>query len=317
MDGGQYVVQVVGRAHHITTEPQNPLLGSDLISAIPLVKTSRVGIYLAQTPVSLSTGSVFSISYLQLHRGIVQITLVSDWANMGHVSADGEIEKVVNPTIIGHLYAWQTIQEGQSETFPVTVPEGTSDFQTALLWNSDWHNWSTNDVGWMMVDPDGQVFSQGATMDAPEAVQILQTVPGTYQLLVLGCTVWSPVEVVRLFMDAQFPGLALHQRADWVVTISIPLNLGNYVQEQHFPSPFNPVTRIGFRIPDAVRIQLVVFDVSGKLVRQLVDDIRSAGYYRVTWDGHDDRRKPVPSGFYFYRLRAPGYQQIRRMILLL
>jgi hypothetical protein len=86
--------------------------------------------------------------------------------------------------------------------------------------------------------------------------------------------------------------------------------------KQNYPNPFNPSTRIVFDIPSREYTRLEIFDVRGRLVRALVDETLSAGAHSVDWDGRDWMRRDAPSGVYFYRLRAAGKTETKKMILL-
>ena len=85
---------------------------------------------------------------------------------------------------------------------------------------------------------------------------------------------------------------------------------------QAVPSPFNPSTVIGYAIPAPGHVKLRVFDVSGRLVRVLVDGDETAGRHRVTWMGRDDAGHTVASGVYFYQLDASGKTLRKSMTLL-
>lgn len=81
------------------------------------------------------------------------------------------------------------------------------------------------------------------------------------------------------------------------------------------PNPFNPSTRIGFRLPTDGPVTLRVYDVRGALVRTLVDGPLAAGTHAVVWDGADDRGSPVSSGIYLYELQAGGQVARDKMTL--
>jgi hypothetical protein len=85
---------------------------------------------------------------------------------------------------------------------------------------------------------------------------------------------------------------------------------------QNFPNPFNPTTTISFSIAERARVNLSVYDLSGGLVRTLVDDVLSAGVKETVWDGRDARGNPVSSGVYFYRLKAGDKVMTKKMVLL-
>lgn len=79
------------------------------------------------------------------------------------------------------------------------------------------------------------------------------------------------------------------------------------------PNPFNPGTTIRFDLPEAGPVRLSVFDVSGRLVRALVDESKSQGLYEAVWDGRDSSGKEVSSGTYLARLRFGGRVETVRM----
>ncbi len=82
------------------------------------------------------------------------------------------------------------------------------------------------------------------------------------------------------------------------------------------PNPFNPATEIRFTLPADQAVRLAVYDVSGRLVRTLVDETRLAGDHAARWDGTDRSGRAVASGTYFARLTGRGVNQVRSMALI-
>ena len=82
------------------------------------------------------------------------------------------------------------------------------------------------------------------------------------------------------------------------------------------PNPFNPETTIRFTLEKVVRVTLSIYDVKGRRVTTLIDDLRSAGLHEARWDGTDAAGSSVSSGVYFYRMRAGKTNLSRRMVLL-
>ncbi|MFQ6606472.1 MAG: alpha-amylase family glycosyl hydrolase [Fidelibacterota bacterium] len=89
-----------------------------------------------------------------------------------------------------------------------------------------------------------------------------------------------------------------------------------FALEQNYPNPFNATTTINYTIPKAVRVNLEVYDLQGRLVRQLVSKKQLPGNYVVQWVGDNDVGEKVSSGVYFYRLRTPTQMFNRKCILL-
>ena len=85
---------------------------------------------------------------------------------------------------------------------------------------------------------------------------------------------------------------------------------------QNHPNPFNPATSIDFRLPRTGRARLAIYDVAGRLVRELVNGDVDAGRHSERWFGEDSQGVPVGSGVYWYRLEASGLSLERRMVLL-
>jgi hypothetical protein len=84
------------------------------------------------------------------------------------------------------------------------------------------------------------------------------------------------------------------------------------------PNPFNPETTIRYELKERGHVSLAIYDVAGKLVRTLVDEVKMplAGGYSATWDGRTNSGKPVASGVYFYRLLTKTFVETRKIVLL-
>ncbi|MBN1482473.1 CSLREA domain-containing protein [candidate division KSB1 bacterium] len=85
---------------------------------------------------------------------------------------------------------------------------------------------------------------------------------------------------------------------------------------QNYPNPFNAETRIGFDLPKRTQVTLRIYDALGRHVRTLVDEYMNAGSHTISWDGKDSNRVHISSGLYIYSLKADGFWQKRKMILI-
>jgi len=84
---------------------------------------------------------------------------------------------------------------------------------------------------------------------------------------------------------------------------------------QNFPNPFNPSTSIIYELPKASYVTLKIYDMLGKEVRELINERKSAGMYKVMWDGLDNSGKEVSSGIYFYKITAGNFVDTKKMLL--
>ncbi|MGH7450677.1 MAG: FlgD immunoglobulin-like domain containing protein [bacterium] len=89
--------------------------------------------------------------------------------------------------------------------------------------------------------------------------------------------------------------------------------------EQNYPNPFNPSTTIQFSLLAAGKVSVVVYSITGQLIRELVNGETTAGRYTVAWDGRNQAGEAVAAGMYLYRLIVHGangeiaFSQTRRM----
>lgn len=85
---------------------------------------------------------------------------------------------------------------------------------------------------------------------------------------------------------------------------------------QNYPNPFNPSTVISFALNEPAHVKLSVYDVTGRLVRILVDDMLPNGTTRVEWNGRNTSNSLVGSGVYYCRLQAGRHMITKKMVLL-
>jgi hypothetical protein len=86
---------------------------------------------------------------------------------------------------------------------------------------------------------------------------------------------------------------------------------GRYVLEQNYPNPFNPSTKIQFSIVHRQLTIVKVFDVLGREVATLVNELKEPGTYTVQFNASS-----LASGVYFYRLQAGNFVQTKKLLLL-
>jgi hypothetical protein len=86
---------------------------------------------------------------------------------------------------------------------------------------------------------------------------------------------------------------------------------------QNHPNPFNPQTMIRYFLPTRTTVSLGVFDLAGRVVRELRSgEMEGPGQFAIEWDGTDQRSQAVGSGTYIYRLEAGNFKEARRMVII-
>lgn len=98
------------------------------------------------------------------------------------------------------------------------------------------------------------------------------------------------------------------------VAVAVPVP-SQYRLHQNYPNPFNPVTTIRYELPKSGSVRLEVFDILGRVVRTLVDQMQEAGYHTVSWDGRNDTGEAVNSGVYYLRMEAGEHRAVVKVAL--
>lgn len=133
--------------------------------------------------------------------------------------------------------------------------------------------------------------------------------------------------VIEFTIDSSLTDNQLHQGSKWFIDFlsfgplsginhdqeTLPVNFSLY---QNYPNPFNPSTEIKYQIPSvetghAPSVQLIVYDILGNEIETLVNEEKPVGSYEVKFNA-----KGLPSGVYFYQIRAGSYIETKKMLLL-
>lgn len=100
---------------------------------------------------------------------------------------------------------------------------------------------------------------------------------------------------------------------------SIPTGVGNignltpnkFELQQNYPNPFNPSTQINYSVAREGLVKITVFDILGREVKTLVNDVKTAGFYAVEFDASN-----LSSGMYFYRMESGNFVDTKKMTLI-
>ena len=84
----------------------------------------------------------------------------------------------------------------------------------------------------------------------------------------------------------------------------------------NYPNPFNPETSFDFSIFKHEEVEISVYDITGRLVQDLVNGSVSEGYHSVVWDGRDNSGQQVSAGLYLYTLKSNGMTSHAKMVLM-
>ena len=85
---------------------------------------------------------------------------------------------------------------------------------------------------------------------------------------------------------------------------------------QNYPNPFNPETIIPYNLPENIFVNITIYDLLGRQVKILVNQVQNAGFNSIQWNATNDYGEPVSAGIYLYQIQAGTFYQTRKMALL-
>ncbi|MBN2171216.1 MAG: T9SS type A sorting domain-containing protein [Candidatus Krumholzibacteriota bacterium] len=258
-------------------------------------------IYLAQDAGPLMILSASTLNEVGLHwdtAGAVALAKVDDILYLAGTEEGLELVDVSNPVLPEHMWSHGMPGEevGASAADVAAQASGTTRF------------------AYLAYEWDG--YGDLIVMNASE---------GQWDPLPYGSAdAWDTVKAIALYGESVYMvasyndgagGLLQRAPAQCMPTAApetpVPvLRLGGY------PNPFNPATTLRFEQPALGRAALRVYDVSGRLVRTLIDGPLGAGGHTVVWDGRDDAGRPLATGVYLARLESAGRVETRKLTLL-
>jgi hypothetical protein len=182
-----------------------------------------------------------------------------------------------------------------------------------------WHDYRNNnpDIYAQRYDFSGVPLGNNYLVNNPHFASFDQTTPAIAS---------SGSDIYFAWMDNRKGNLDIFAKVvDWSYTeveeeqiAELPNYFGLY---QNYPNPFNPTTKIQFKVGslefgEPLRTSLVIYNILGQKVRTLLDEEILPGGHQVIWDGKDEKGRTVSSGIYFYRLKAGGFTETKRMVFL-
>ena len=162
---------------------------------------------------------------------------------------------------------------------------------------------------WISLAPEAGTVLPGEHMDVLVTLNATDLSGGDYaaDVLVANNDPNNPLVVIPVLLQVDTE-LSTGVDPNWVPD--------SYGLLPNRPNPFNPTTTISYDLPRATNVRLVVYDVQGREVRELVNATQPPGRHDFVWDGRNASSEPVASGVYFYRLMAGEFVQTKKMVLL-
>jgi hypothetical protein len=268
-----------------------------------------------ETKVHENTGSGFpetGFSFPPVREGSLT------WAD---ADQDGDLDLLITGADYNHKYARLYDKVGGPPNTPPTVPANLSFTDTMdleLKWDAAFDA-ETPAAGLYYCIRVGTTPGANDVVSGTYASPLMGNVRQSTQLTLQipkGIYYWSVRAIDSGFMPSAWAPeqtlicSSVHSEPEGISRV-LRFGLGPNV-----PNPFNPRTTISYTIPRRGHVSLAVYDVTGRLVRKIVNCSQEPGRYTAEWDGKDGSGRNAASGVYFCRLANGGRTDTMRMILL-
>ena len=92
----------------------------------------------------------------------------------------------------------------------------------------------------------------------------------------------------------------------------LPLTFQVY---QNYPNPFNPTTSVSYQLPDDGKVEVVIYNMMGELIKNLVDEKQNSGRNSIIWNATNNDGNQVSAGLYICTVRTSDHKQSKKMLL--
>jgi hypothetical protein len=159
--------------------------------------------------------------------------------------------------------------------------------------------------------PEIYAFAMGNIQRLPNGNTLIGWGASTTTLTEVGAD--KSVKYTLALPNGQWSYRAFRYNTADVITHVNPVNnlASDYKLSQNYPNPFNPVTKINFAIPKSGLVTVKVYDMLGKEVSELVNEVKNAGTYSV-----DFNASAFSSGIYFYKMSVNDFSDVKKMMLI-
>ena len=215
---------------------------------------------------------------------------------------------LVNETSLGQIrrYWLSGPNAGQTETFSNIYENLGWVFPDNITFNGDSIFWCATFNGPVLaIDTTGNIIYQLNFDDSllNENTSVIQY----DNILYLGSLHEPHIGIIQIPEE-----ILLSTKEDEFKT----LNPSIYNVSQNYPNPFNPITNIRYDLPEATNVNIAIYDMMGRQVKNLINTNQNSGYKSIIWNGTNDNGEMVSGGMYFYSIKTNTISQTRKMILL-
>jgi hypothetical protein len=310
---------------YLNLAPSSTLSGIHLSAAC-----DQGGFDLNSAPYSSDVGESVAEKLLFMPGGAAAFVGQSRW---GWVSTSYKLvqkfyDYVNNPSTPNHVGIYQTLSKLAYSSFRDLV------YGNNLYGDPEMPVWKSAPLSLSMVSPE--VYSAGANSWNLRTISGASGVAGVTVTIAIGDSVWvvgqsgadgalSASVTLPVATSAILTASKIGYRV-WADTLPLSIISGifddgdavpvSHLTISNYPNPFNSATELVFSLPSETRATIHIYDILGRRVRTLHDEVLPAGAHRGVFDGTADDGQALASGVYYARISAAGLRMTRALVLI-
>ena len=121
---------------------------------------------------------------------------------------------------------------------------------------------------------------------------------------------------VKVFFVNGCPTISEPYTFEFLATQKSFTTLDRFFLHQNYPNPFNPTTSINYKLLQNHLVNITIFDMNGKIIKNLLNDFQYAGNHSIIWNGADFKGSKVSAGLYLCVLQVGNIIQTRKMLFI-
>ncbi len=278
--GGPYT----GAATNLNVYYYRPALNSwgTIVNSLPAGQGRRTfALGICGNKIVMSCG--FNTAYL---KSTYVGTIGSDASSITWVAGPDNVVALSRPAGTGYSNLF-FLSGGDTNTTAVKNPK-------VFIFDATTNSWATHNPILNNPHPVSNMMNGLTAKCINDTVRLFQ--PGGYDVSALGINSFDVTGCGGLITGGN------------IITTETPQS---YVLNQNYPNPFNPVTKINYALPKSGLVTLKIYDVLGREVMTLVNEMKSAGNYSIDFNGTN-----LSSGIYFYSLKSGDFTAVKKMTLI-
>jgi len=170
--------------------------------------------------------------------------------------------------------------------------------------------YGSEETEWLSINNGVGTITAGGQLNVDISIDTENVEPGSYE----GSVMFTVSDTLQERIT--IPVMLTVKEKETDVADNTNQNPETITLYDNYPNPFNPVTTLSYYLPERSKVRLIIFDIKGREIVTLVEEIQNQGVKQINWDGKDSSGNIMSSGMYIYSLYTDDAVLYKKMLLI-